>query len=114
MAVEINRRISEDEDYAKAGVSLIYDIPTTSPSETPTNKTSTESPTNVQPSSVQEIFITSATGFGAIAGAVIACLALITCIVVACVCLRIKHRADDVKAKRFVYHIYNCYLTRLL
>lgn len=103
LADEINKRISDDNDYARAGLSLSYDTDTTTPSAMPT---ATLIPsTNVTCGlSTEEVFITSTTGFGAIAGALVACLALITCSIIACVYLRVKRRAHDQKAKRFVLH----------
>ena len=106
LAKEINQRINEDNVFELAGLSLSSSIQTTTtPSEPPTNISTVSPPVNTNSSSAlsnQETFITSSTGFAAIAGAVVACLALITCSIIACVYLRVKQRAHDQKAKRFV------------
>ena len=104
LAEEINRRINDDNVFSLAGLSLSNNIQTTtSPSETPTN-VSTTTPINTNCSTTEETFITSTTGF-AIAGAAVACLALITCAIIACVYLRVKQRAHNRKVKRFVYYL---------
>ena len=75
LAEEINRRINDDDVYAQAGLSLISSTPqtTTSPSETTTGYTNTVT---------KETCITSGAGFAAIAGTMVACLALITCSII--------------------------------
>ena len=105
LAEEINRRISQDPVYARAGLSLTYNAgnPTTTPSEEPTNTDSTPSNNTTGGSNTEETFITSTAGFAAIAGVVVACLALITCSIIACVYLRVKQRARGQRAKRFVF-----------
>lgn len=104
LAVEINRRIGNDDVYELVGLSLNYDIEPTSPSETSTTMPIPSTNATSSSSSTEEPFLTSAPGFAATAGAVVACLALITCSIIACVCLRIKQRARDQKTKRFVLH----------
>ena len=107
LAEEINRRISEDEIYALAELSLRgYDLVATSTSVQPTN-TPTPSTTTANTTvgcSSTEVFITSSAGLAAIVGAEVACIALITCSIVACVCLRVKQRSHDPKSSRFVLH----------
>ena len=107
---EINRRINEDNVFELAGLSLSSSTQTTTtPSEQPTNASTVSPPVNTNSSrtlSDQEPFITSSTGFAAIAGAVVACLALITCSIIACVYLRVKQLVHEQKSRRFVNYYY--------
>ena len=103
LAEEINRRFNDNPNFAQVGLSLSSNTQTTtSPSVTPTNMSTTTTPINTNCSATEETFITSTTGFAAIAGVAVACLALITCAIIACVYLRVKQRTHNRKVKRFV------------
>ena len=109
LAEEINRRINDDSVFALAGLSFNGNTQPTSPPAA-TNNMTTLPPTTVNINSpTKEVFLTSATGFAAIAGAVVACLALITCSIIACVYLRVKQHVRHQKAKRFVNPIQYCH-----
>ena len=105
LAQEINRRISEDDIYARAGLTLRgYDLITVTssvqPTNTPTPPTTTAN-TTIGCSNT-EVFLTSPGGFAAIAVAEIACIGLIICSIVVCVCLRVKQRSQNQKTNRLV------------
>ena len=105
LAEDINKGFEGNNDFAQVGLSLGSNTQTTtSPSELPTNMSNTtNTPTNTNCSTTEETFITSTTGFAAIAGVAVACLALLTCAIIACVYLRVKQRAHNRKVKRFVF-----------
>ena len=104
LAQEINRRISEDDIYARAGLTLRgYDLITATSSVQPTNTpTPPTTAANTIGCSNTEVFLTSPGGFAAIAGAEIACIVLITCSIIACICLRVKQRSQNQKNNRLV------------